>query len=307
MILAVSDDGEAARVASQLRARGVATAWLDTADFPSRVTVSAVMTGQGWIGEIVTAAATIDLAAVSAVLYRQSQPFTFPARLSASERQFAAAEARFGLGGLLASLQARWVPGTPRKVADAEYRAVQLASAARCGLLVPATALGNCPESIRGFAMAQPGGVLHKTLMDQVATSDGQHRSSDADSDGIGERVAVTMSQVQANLAHRKLFDACVVATRIGQHAVAVRRDDPATGHETRPGYELITTPDEVIRGCRRYLHAMSLQLAVFDFCVTPDGWYFLNAGPSAPWAWLEEQTGAPIAAMIASALLSDR
>src|SRR6266851_4864116 len=42
------------------------------------------------------------------------------------------------------------------------------------------------------------------------------------------------------------------------------------------------------------------------DFLVTPEGkWVFLEINPNGQWAWIEEETGLPIAAAIADALRS--
>ncbi|WP_158642338.1 MULTISPECIES: transposase [Actinomadura] len=40
-------------------------------------------------------------------------------------------------------------------------------------------------------------------------------------------------------------------------------------------------------------------------FAVTEDGaWWFLECGPGSQWAWLEDETGAPIAEAVADTLL---
>jgi hypothetical protein len=49
----------------------------------------------------------IQLADLSAMFYRQPRLFPFPVHLTGSERRFATVEARFGVGGLLASLPVR--------------------------------------------------------------------------------------------------------------------------------------------------------------------------------------------------------
>lgn len=314
MILASDDDGEAFSVAEELRSRGVTTARLNLADFPGRVRISAQLTEHGWAGWIDAPSGTIDLAAISAIFYRQSQPFTFPSELSASERHFATVEARFGLGGLLASLTATWVPGTPGCVADGEYKIAQVSIAARCGLRVPATALGNCPDDLRDFARAQQPGVVYKAIMHKVVADAGQFRfiyTTPIDPVEINGRTAITLQQLQANLARHKLFDVRMAVSRQGQHAIAIHSDNPAARQDFRTAYdslsyELIQAPTDVIAGCRRYLRRMGLRFAVFDFAATPDGWFFFEAGPGAQWAWLEEATGAPISHLIADTLLGD-
>lgn len=106
-MLAQQDDGEALYVSAALASRGVRVVWFDTAWCPSQAGVSARLARDGWRGEITTRESTVRLDEITAVYYRQSQPFSFSERLSGPERRFATVEARFGLGGLLMSLPAR--------------------------------------------------------------------------------------------------------------------------------------------------------------------------------------------------------
>ncbi|MEY9211973.1 hypothetical protein NI17_007835 [Thermobifida halotolerans] len=315
LMLAAGDDGEADRVAARLTERGAAFFRLDTAAFPAVCTVTAELGPSGWHGTITTPEGVLDLTEVDAVLYRQPRPFDLPADLNTSERRFAQVEARFGLGGLLSSLPARWVPGTPGRVADAEYKPVQLAAAARCGLRPPPTLATNSPDAARSFAASHDGGAVYKAFMHKVVADDGRLRliyTSRVDPAAVDGRVAVTMHQFQANLAARKRFDVRVVATRHRHAAVAIASDSPQARQDFRSHYDTLTyrpvaLPPEVAEGCRRYLRLLKLRLGVFDFCVTDDDqWHFLECGPGAQWAWLEEATGIVMGDLVADALLKD-
>ncbi|MFD4577422.1 hypothetical protein ACFWNK_34040 [Streptomyces sp. NPDC058417] len=57
--------------------------------------------------------------------------------MSGPEERFAAAQARVGLGGVLAALDCRWLYHSASQ-ARAEYKPVQLAACA-CGLRIPPT------------------------------------------------------------------------------------------------------------------------------------------------------------------------
>lgn len=314
LVLAPGEDGEADLVASRLTDHGARVSWLDTAWFPARATVDAELGPAGWHGSITSPDGTIDLAGIGAVFYRQSQPFAFPAGLSSAEERFARVEGRFGLGGLLASLPARWVPGTPGAVADAEYKPVQLATAARCGLATAPTKLTNHPKTARRFVEEQEGGAVYKALMHKVIADDGDVRliyTTPVPADAIDERVALTMHQFQANLTDRKHADLRVVATRRQVIAVAIRTSDPAAQQDFRVAYHTLTyepadVPADVVSGCRRYLTVLGLRLGVFDFCLTDDGWVFLECGPGSQWAWLQEATGVSIAELVTDALIGE-
>lgn len=315
LVLAPDDDGEAGRVSARIAERGVACFRLDTAAFPTACTVTAELGPSGWHGTITTPEGTLDLSEVGAVLYRQPSPFGLPAGLNASERRFAQVEARFGLGGLLASLPARWVPGTPGRVADAEYKPLQLAAAVRCGLLPPPTLATNSPEAARSFTARHDGGAVYKAFMHKVVADDGRVSliyTSPLDPASVDGRVASTMHQFQANLAARKRFDVRVLASRRRHAAVAITSPDPRARQDFRSRYDTLTyrpvdVPPQVAEGCRRYLRLLELRLGVFDFCVTDDGqWHFLECGPGAQWAWLEEEAGLVMGDLVADALLEE-
>ncbi|MFD0902193.1 MvdC/MvdD family ATP grasp protein [Actinomadura sediminis] len=309
-MLAEQDDAEAVYVADALVLRGARVVWFDTAWFPARADMTVRLTKNGWRGEIACPDDAILLDDVLAVYYRQSQPFSFPETLSEPERRFASVEARFGFGGLFMSLPTRWV-SHPARLADAEYRPLQMATAARCGFRVPASIITNRPDDARGFARSGPG-VVYKATMHKLISEDAQVKliyTTPVTSDEIDDRVATTLHLFQTNV--RKSHDVRVVATGDGQvHGIAIRTDDPSGRQDFRVAYDSLTyevtdVPRDVAGACRAYLRALRLELGVFDFAATDDGaWWFLECGPGSQWAWLEDETGAPIANSIADTLL---
>jgi ATP-grasp ribosomal peptide maturase len=312
LMLAERGDGEAVYVSDALATRGVRVAWFDTAWFPSQANLSARLEDDGWHGEITTPDGTVRLEDVTAVYYRQSQPFAFPETLSDPERRFATVEARFGFGGLFMSLPARWV-SHPARLADAEYRPLQMATAARCGFNLPASLLTNHPDDARDFSRAGAGkGVVYKATMHKLISEADQVKliyTTPVDPATLDDRIATTLHLFQTNVP--KTHDVRVVATGSGHvHAVAIRTDDPVGRQDFRTAYDTLTyestgVPADVAHSCHAYLKTLGLKLGVFDFSVTGDGaWWFLECGPGSQWAWLEEETGTPIADAIADTLM---
>lgn len=311
LLLASLDDGEACGVAEALAERGAETAWFDTSWFPSGVALSAQLAGDGWQGQISTPEGTIHLDEITAVYYRQSQPFSFPKHLSQPEQRFASVEARFGFGGLFMSLPVRWV-SHPGRLADAEYKPLQLATAARCGLPTPATILTNESKEARDFSAGRP--VAYKTIMHKLISEADQVKlvyTTPVDPVSLDDRISTTVHLFQANIP--KTHDVRLVAT--GQrhvHAVAIHSDDPAAVQDFRTGYDTLTyeatdVPADVEHACHAYLKTLGLELGVFDFSVTADGvWWFLECGPGSQWAWLEQATGVPIADAVAETLMGE-
>lgn len=80
--------------------------------------------GRRWSGRLGAFNEEVSLETVGGVFcWRPTRP-SWPAQMSDSERRFASAEARLGLGGLLASLPCRWV-NHPSRTAEAEYKPLQ--------------------------------------------------------------------------------------------------------------------------------------------------------------------------------------
>ncbi|QFG24138.1 MvdC/MvdD family ATP grasp protein [Actinomadura sp. WMMB 499] len=310
LMLAERDDAEAVYVSDALAMRGARVAWFDTAWFPVRADMTVRLGDDGWRGEISGPDGAVRLDDVTAVYYRQSQPFSFPGTLSEPERRFASVEARFGFGGVFMSLPARWV-SHPARLADAEYRPLQMATAVRCGFRVPASTITNRPDEARDFARSGSG-VVYKATMHKLISEDERVKliyTTPVSADAIDDRVATTLHLFQTNVP--KSHDVRLVATGNGRvHGVAIRTDDPSGRQDFRVAYGSLTyestdVPDEVARACHAYLKALELELGVFDFAVTGDGaWWFLECGPGSQWAWLEDETGAPIAGSIAGTLL---
>jgi glutathione synthase/RimK-type ligase-like ATP-grasp enzyme len=68
--------------------------------------------------------------------------------------------------------------------------------------------------------------------------------------------------------------------------------------------YMAVDVPAAVRVGVVALMGRLCLRFAALDFVVTPDGrWVFLEVNPNGQWAWIEDATGQPIAAAIATAL----
>ncbi|MGH3896934.1 MAG: MvdC/MvdD family ATP grasp protein [Pseudonocardiaceae bacterium] len=153
LVLGDAGDWSAAEVGKHLDARGVRWVLGDTADFPQRMSLDARLDAGhgGWQGEITIDGQTLRLTEVTAVYYRKPRDFDLPDGLSGPERRFSHAQARVGLGGVLASLPVRWL-SHPSALADAEYKPRQLALLRQAGLTTPPSLVTNDPAAVRAFA-----------------------------------------------------------------------------------------------------------------------------------------------------------
>ncbi|MBV9164224.1 MAG: hypothetical protein JO281_22360 [Pseudonocardiales bacterium] len=153
LILAPDLDPTADCMVALLGERGVEVFRVNTAWFPTQVQVSVELHNARWHGALTAPHGKLDLDRVQAVWYRSPEAYQMAPELSPAEAHHARVEAKYGLGGVLASLPVLWC-NHPSRVADAAYKPVQLARAAAAGLAVPDTLITNEPDAVRKFAVA---------------------------------------------------------------------------------------------------------------------------------------------------------
>lgn len=173
LVLGISHEWAALEVGKELDARGVRWIPLNVADFPLTTMLGAELTpdGEGWHGVLRTTEHVLPLREVTAVYYGRPTEFVLPPRMSGPELRFSRAQARVGLGGVLASLSVRWF-SHPSAMADAAYKPRQLALLKRAGLAVPPTLITNDADAVRGFA-GTFGDLVVKPLAESVVYESG--------------------------------------------------------------------------------------------------------------------------------------
>lgn len=82
LIVSGRNDWSAKQVATQLETRRFPYSWLDPADFPTRVGITARLDG-GWCGEVETPDGIFSWEEISAVFYRRTRDFDMPSAMSA--------------------------------------------------------------------------------------------------------------------------------------------------------------------------------------------------------------------------------
>lgn len=308
LVLTSDDDPTADAVIAELRRRPVRVARLDIGDFPARLRLSAHVSA-GWQGRLETDGVSVELADVGSVYYRRPSQFSFPAGLSDGDAVFARSEARLGFGGVLAALDALWI-NDPMRVAAAEYKPLQLRTAARCELTVPPTLITNDAAAVKQFA-AEHGPVVCKTLSSVVLSEGGRLRvvfTTRIDPASIDPaELAATAHLFQHQVPKSREARVTMVAGE--PYAVGIHAGSPRGRVDWRADYnglryERIIPPGPVIAAMRRYLAEFGLHYGAFDFVIDPhERWHFLECNPAGQWLWLYHETGVPIPAALADAL----
>jgi ATP-grasp ribosomal peptide maturase len=312
LVLTAAQDETADAVISELETLGTPIARLDVGDFPVRMSLAARNEGGQWTGRLRTDAVEVELDRVCSVYYRRPTRFVMPPEMSEGDRIFAAAEARLGLGGILASLDAVWV-NDPARVAVAEYKPRQLCVAAASGLEVPRTLITNDHGELLDFARGLDGPVVCKAFSSLVLSEGSVAEAvytTPIDPKTIDPRqLAVTAHLIQEWVP--KSFEVRVTMVGRTPHAAAIHATSEAGRIDWRADYRSLTykridPPEQVTAAMVRYLHAFGLNYGAFDFVVRPNGqWCMLECNPAGQWLWLEYEAGLPIACELAR-LLSD-
>ncbi|MEU6987284.1 ATP-grasp ribosomal peptide maturase [Streptomyces sp. NPDC046324] len=291
-------------VIRELHDRGVPVARLDSRDFPASLSVAAEITEHGIEGRLVTSSRTADLAAVRSLYYRRPTGFAFP-HLSDQDARFALTQARYGLGGVLASLPGCLYVNHPHRIGDAEFKPSGLAAAVDAGFLVPPTLVTSDPDAARAFVKRHHS-VVYKPLHNPVYLVDGVSNVveiAEVAADEIDDSVSGTAHLFQKRVP--KTGD--VRVTVIGDQVFSVRIDCDLLDWRTdysRLTYTVVEAPSGIRRALRRYMEHFGLVFGAFDFCVGEDGgWWFLECNPSGQWYWLETETGLPMCAALADLL----
>lgn len=314
LVLTQPGDTTADLVVKELKCRGARVFRADVGDFPLSLRVSAWFDGS-WRGQIHGPDGSVDLREIRSVYVRRPTAFTFPQSMTDAEQRFAAREARRGIGGLLLSLPCTWV-NHPSRAADAEYKPLQLATAAACGLDVPRTVITNVPEDAAQHSAHLGSSVVYKTFA-SATVADGQrvkliYTAPVTASDMADARVALTAHQFQQRVPKVRDVRATVVGTQVFAANILVDDATPGGLLDWRADYdallyEPVRLPDNVESSLLAMTEHLGLSFAAADFVVTADDQhYFIDLNPNGQWGWIQEATGLPIAATIAAHLTGE-
>jgi ATP-grasp ribosomal peptide maturase len=306
VVLTQPDDLTADLVIAELNRRAVPIVRFDPADFPHTLTMSARIDTDGLHGAVTTRSRRADLGAVRSLYYRRPRGFTFPG-LDPQDAHFATLQARYGLGGVLASLPNCLYVNHPHAIADAEFKPAQLATAVALGFQVPPTLITNDPDEARAFA-AEHGPIIYKPLRGSPYRQDGQARTiwvTEVDPADLDESIAGTAHLFQTRVPAA----AFLRVTAIGDRLFCVRIDSGGL-LDWRADYDALTytatdPPPGLADLTAAYLKRFGLVFGCFDFVVRAgDGTpVFLECNPNGQWQWLEAETGLPMTAALADLL----
>ncbi|MEV6289890.1 ATP-grasp ribosomal peptide maturase [Streptomyces sp. NPDC051896] len=301
LIVTALEDVTADRVIEALNEREVPVVRVDPADIgPGLEFGFRLAPGRPfWRGQLRTASREVEVAAVTAVYYRRPTPYAARfVRLPQQQRDFAVAEARHGLGGVLNSLRGALYVNHPSAVARADFKPAQLQRFAILGLQVPPTLITNDAEAARAFADDHES-VIYKTFRGLPGSEDGHVGAIWAqrvDPGAFDDALVVTAHLFQAEIP--KTGD--VRVTVVGRRVFAQRIATPDGALDWRRGdwgdliHAPIAVPASVEAALHSYLASFGLVFGCFDFALTGDGddpedWWAIECNPNGQWGWLPD------------------
>ncbi|MEU0786483.1 ATP-grasp ribosomal peptide maturase [Streptomyces sp. NPDC006173] len=291
-------------VITELHDRGVPVVRLDSGDFPGSLSVEAEITSHGVRGSISTPSRTVDLAGIRSLYYRRPSGFAFP-HLDEQDARFAVSQARYGLGGVLASLPGCLFVNHPHRIGDAEFKPAGLAAAAAAGFDVPPTLITSSPDAARAF-IKRHAPVIYKPLHNPVYLIDGASavvKVADVSAAEVDDDVAGTAHLFQQRVS--KTGD--IRVTVIGERVFCVRIGSDLLDWRTdysKLTYSVVQPPSGIEEALHGYMRHFGLVFGAFDFAVDrSQRWWFLECNPSGQWYWLESETGLPMRAAVADLL----
>ncbi|MEU9157287.1 ATP-grasp ribosomal peptide maturase [Streptomyces sp. NPDC048417] len=302
LVLTALEDVTADRVVEALNERGTAVVRVDPGDVGPGLVFGFRLgqgTGSTWGGRLRTASREVDVEAVTAVYCRRPTPYTARfQQLPRQLREFAVAEARHGLGGVLHGLRGALYVNHPAAVARADFKPAQLQRFAALGLRVPETLVTNDVEEARKFA-AEHERVIYKSFRGLPEGEDGCAGAIWAqriEAGALDDSVSVTAHLFQAEIPK----SADVRVTVVGHRVFAQRITTPDGALDWRRGdwdclvHTPVAVPESVRTALYSYLASFGLVFGCFDFALTGDGtapedWWAIECNPNGQWGWLPD------------------
>lgn len=228
------------------------------------------------------------------------------------QRAYIEAEWSSFLKSLYFRLEGRWL-SDPTRIFLAEDKPRQLIVAHQLGFNIPSTTITNQlksaePLTAGGRAIGKPlrQAVLPGALEKVMFTSRLQPLTTD-DEPALGLAPLIIQTEVLKKYDVRvTVVGSQVFATAIWSQEKGDTEVDWRKGSHPDLEHEAISLPDEVAEQCRELVRRMNLRYGAIDLvCDRDEKLWFLEINPNGQWAWIENQTGYPIATAIVDELES--
>ncbi|MFP1906719.1 hypothetical protein ACLEDZ_15120 [Lonsdalea quercina] len=218
-------------------------------------------------------------------------------------------------GGFLKSLYMRleglWL-NSPTNIVLAEDKPRQLLLANKIGFLLPETIITNDILQAKKLGF---GNIIVKPLRQPLLSGKDERVifTSRVPKLSFTDRESFSLAPVIVQHEISKKYDVRVTVVGNKVFPVAIwSQDNPNTEVDWRVGsrtdlkHEIINLPSEINQKCVELVSLLGLKYGAIDLiCDKNNNFWFLEINPNGQWAWIENQTGLPIASAIVDELLN--
>jgi hypothetical protein len=302
LILGHAQDAHAQHMLAALRARGHAAYWLQTDDFPARVTIS-MRPGQLGKGSGCLRLADgtqLDLDEIGSVYWRNF--CGVGVETSKAQRGSQQDVAYYDCMASLRSWFAlpnhtRWFNSWAAYQMHQE-KPWQLHQVATAGILTPRTCISNDVEQVLAFCRDEPQ-VIFKPVYG------GAHAEKITPAHLAPAHLARALGLAPITL-QQYIAGTNIRTYAIGQQVFALELDSDQADFRTDANLKLrkVALPPEVEQQVLRIMRMLGLNFTAIDWRCTPDGqYYFLEANPSPMFLAVERQLELPLSDTLIAAM----
>jgi hypothetical protein len=204
---------------------------------------------------------------------------------------------------------------SPKAIAAANQKLVQLLTAHQVGFAIPRTLAGNDWNAIEGGLAVEGLDIIVKMMRGVLADNNqlkGMYTTPLDRSmiESLRGRTVPFPGMFQPFLKKAREWRVTLVGDEVfpvAIHTDPEARDDWRRSQNTRAvRFRLDPFPGEVADMCRSYAQRCALRYGAFDLVEEPDGRIvFLECNPNGQHNWLEEKLGIPVADALARELAS--
>ncbi len=298
LILGGHDDDHASFLLAHLDHRGHDVEMLDSRWYPSDLRLALDPTSGGWRVRL-PSGRLLQPGQIRSVYWRcyNSVPGV---TLPDSEQSFIASnDARGMFESFLISLPARWVNGWDGFVLH-QTKPVQLARVAALGVPVPATCLGNDPESVRAFA-AQHSACIFKPVQGGAHTRRlTPNHLTEANLRNLAVAPVTLQEEIPGTNIRAFVAGDRVLACDVQSECIDFRDTD-------NPVITVHDLPADVAAQSLKIAATLKMSWTGIDYRLTPEGRYvFLEANPSPMFLGFESRCGLPLTDSLTRLLTED-
>jgi glutathione synthase/RimK-type ligase-like ATP-grasp enzyme len=298
LVLGNSKDVHAAHLKNALTQAGVKAEYLDTALFPTQISLSwQPDTQDGYL--TLSDGCQLNLSDIHSIFWRNFSGVQIPPINDPYQQRIAFNDAMSALRSLMQGTSIHWINSWQAYQFHKE-KPLQLSKAKQIGINIPATLITNNPEAIAQFAKS-----YEKAIFKPVYGGAHVQLLTEAHLQPERLKLALCLSPITI----QEYIPGTNIRTYVIGNSIysAEIRSQSLDFREDREAQLIpVELPESVQRQCQAIARAFFLEWTAIDWRLTPNGEYiFLEANPSPMFLHFEHQTGFPITRELVCLLMS--